>query len=309
MNMLKEERKYTELGKVNWTRDYKTALKKSKASGKPVLLFFQEVPGCSTCVNFGKDVLSHPLMVDAIENEFIPLIIFNNKPGDDAGVLELYNEPSWNNPVAHFIDADGNDIIPKHSNNYQPLSMLYKMMEVLEKTKGSVPVYMKLLCKDLQGEYGYSKLSVFETPCFWSGETTFGQLDAVNSTQPGFIDGREVVLVHYDPVMISASSLTDFAKEQGLFTIQKSSPFIPDKDPQYYLKQTAYRYLPLSAAQKTKINAAIPCKTNPEQYLSPMQKIWLKQPNLKAIANPDTYTLDIETAWEQLSSRMNIRCV
>lgn len=49
-----------ELGRVSWLRDYKAALGQSKLTGKPVLLFFQEIPGCSTCVNFGRDVLSHP---------------------------------------------------------------------------------------------------------------------------------------------------------------------------------------------------------------------------------------------------------
>jgi hypothetical protein len=113
-----------ELGKVTWNRNYQDALQKSKETGKPVLLFFQEISGCATCVNYGRNVLSHPLMVDLIESEFIPLAIYNNKPGKDAEILRLYNEPSWNNPVAHFIDAEGKDIIPKLEDNYEPLSIL-----------------------------------------------------------------------------------------------------------------------------------------------------------------------------------------
>lgn len=34
-----------EIGKVKWTRDLDGALAKSKKSGKPVFLLFQEVPG------------------------------------------------------------------------------------------------------------------------------------------------------------------------------------------------------------------------------------------------------------------------
>ncbi len=34
-----------ELGDVRWERDFDKALAASKTSGKPVLLFFQEVPG------------------------------------------------------------------------------------------------------------------------------------------------------------------------------------------------------------------------------------------------------------------------
>lgn len=34
-----------EIGKVDWTRDLAAAKKKSKATGKPIFLQFQEVPG------------------------------------------------------------------------------------------------------------------------------------------------------------------------------------------------------------------------------------------------------------------------
>ena len=34
-----------ELGKVAWLRDYDQAIAQSKKTGKPLFLFFQEVPG------------------------------------------------------------------------------------------------------------------------------------------------------------------------------------------------------------------------------------------------------------------------
>ena len=70
-----------ELGKVNWIRDYDQALEQSKTQDKPVFILFQEVPGCSTCKNYGNNVLSHPFIVEAIEDNFIPLVIYNNKGG------------------------------------------------------------------------------------------------------------------------------------------------------------------------------------------------------------------------------------
>lgn len=57
-----------ELGKVDWSRDHQEALRASEKSGIPVLILFQEVPGCGTCTGYGKDVLSHPLVVEAIES-------------------------------------------------------------------------------------------------------------------------------------------------------------------------------------------------------------------------------------------------
>ena len=39
------ESQRVELGSVEWTRDHDAALKRSKETGKPVFLLFQEVPG------------------------------------------------------------------------------------------------------------------------------------------------------------------------------------------------------------------------------------------------------------------------
>ena len=67
-----------ELGKVDWLRDMDLAQKQAKEDNKPIFLLFQEVPGCSTCQRYGKQVLSHPLIVEAIETCFVPLAIHNN---------------------------------------------------------------------------------------------------------------------------------------------------------------------------------------------------------------------------------------
>ena len=77
-----------ELGQVHWLRDYDAALKQSAEKDLPVFMFFQEVPGCHTCSTFGNRVMSHPLIVEAIETYFVPLVIFNNKGGADAKSLK-----------------------------------------------------------------------------------------------------------------------------------------------------------------------------------------------------------------------------
>ena len=93
-----------ELGKVHWIRNLDEAKLKSQRECKPILILFQEVPGCATCRNYGSDVLSQPLIVEAIETYFIPLAIYNNKGGHDGEVLLMYNEPAWNNPVVRIVD-------------------------------------------------------------------------------------------------------------------------------------------------------------------------------------------------------------
>lgn len=98
-----------EAGTVTWGRDLDAALTSSKQSAKPVFAFFQEIPGCAGCQQFGKDVLSHPLVVEAIETEFTPLLIHNNKPGKDAAALQRFKDPAWNYQVVRFLDSDAKD--------------------------------------------------------------------------------------------------------------------------------------------------------------------------------------------------------
>lgn len=293
-----------ELGKVTWYRNYQDALQKSKETGKPVLLFFQEIPGCATCVNYGRNVLSHPLMVELIETEFIPLAIYNNKPGYDAQILSMYSEPSWNNPVAHFIDESGKDIIPKLENNYEPVSMLKKIMQVLAKRNVKMPEYAYLLEKDLILQYGYTKTTIYETPCFWSGETSLAQQQAVLSTEPGFVNSKEVVKVIFNPEISNEKVLDSYAIQQGFYKENSVNNFRPDKDPQYYLKQTNYRYLPLTQAQRTQINQSLPYKDDAEKYLSPLQTKWLHHAKLKEVSSPNTYMTEINSSWRDLKDQL-----
>ena len=79
-NPLKQSK---ELGKVHWYRKYDEAITQAKKEQKDIVILFQEVPGCATCTNYAYNALSHPLMVEALENSFIPLAIFNNKNGKD----------------------------------------------------------------------------------------------------------------------------------------------------------------------------------------------------------------------------------
>jgi hypothetical protein len=51
----------------------------SAKTGKPILVLFQEIPGCSGVQKFGREVLTNPMLVEAIENEFIPMLVYNNR--------------------------------------------------------------------------------------------------------------------------------------------------------------------------------------------------------------------------------------
>ncbi len=134
-----------ELGTVAWERSLEAGLTEAARSGRPVFLLFQEVPGCATCVGFGETVLSDPLMVEAIETEFVPVAIYNNRPGDDARVLKRFGEPPFNNPVVRFVDAEGRDLVPREPRVWSKRGIAARMGEALRAAGRPVPPYLALL--------------------------------------------------------------------------------------------------------------------------------------------------------------------
>ena len=135
-----------EIGLVRWQRDFPAAIIEAGRTGKPVFLLFQEVPGCIGCRTFGREVLSHPLLVESIEDNFIPVLVYNNRSGGmDAELLARFDEPAWNFQVIRFLDRDGKDIIPRRDQIWTIAETAERMAATLEKMARPVPLYLKNL--------------------------------------------------------------------------------------------------------------------------------------------------------------------
>jgi hypothetical protein len=233
--------------------------------------------------------LTHPLIVEAIEQYFIPLLIHNNKEGKDAIILEKYKEASWNNPVARIIKPDcEEDLIDKLSGKYDMVSLITFLIDGIEKSGQVVPSYLDLLEKEYNvKELHQTHLSMY---CFWSGEKNLAELEGVISTKAGFMNGTEVVQVVYDQDKIEVVELMDFASKRKCadalysndtnelraanhFDIPTKDPsiFKEDKELKYYISKTDYRYIPMTSLQALKVNHALATKTNPDVFLSPRQ--------------------------------------
>ena len=85
-------------------------------------------------------VLSHLLLVEAIETAFEPMFVYNNKSGKDAEILRRYDEPAWNNPVVRFLDQAGQEI-----------------RDIIRDTDQ----------RTCQKQEGYSLLGLWLRPCWW----------------------------------------------------------------------------------------------------------------------------------------------
>jgi len=287
-----------ELGQVNWLRDYDIAVEQSENKNKPILILFQEVPGCSTCRNYGLDVLSHPLLVEAIEQYFVPLAVHNNRGGEDARILKKYGEPSWNNPVVRIIDRNESELVPRLSSDYSKRGLYQTMALALKKIGETPDPYFELLGQELNAIS--TETAYYRMFCFWSGESHLGQAEGVISTEPGFMGGAEVVKVMYDPEVISKAWLDTYASEGSCSKVDRESQFRVDKDPQYHLKNSDFRYLPLSPTQRSKINSAIANGTSGSKYLSPRQLKWLNEVN-HGDELKELYHLPIRDSWNLMA--------
>lgn len=291
-----------ELGKISWYRNYDDAVKEAKRQNKLIFILFQEVPGCLTCRNYGNNVLSHPLLVDIIENEFVPLVIFNNKNGYDKKILKLYKEPSWNNPVIRIVDAKGKDIIKRHSGDYSLSGISNQIRIALTMSKNGLIEYADILTQELGNEKNDNDEAYYSMYCFWTGEAKLGQANGILSSTPGFMNGKEVVKIKYDKKRFSKTELTKIAKKNK-FTIEKNiTKFRVDKDEQYYLKNSLYKYLPLSSIQRTKINSALAHDVNPDKFLSPTQLKWKLKLLKGSSSNEVLYTQNVIDAWTRFNT-------
>jgi Thioredoxin-like len=307
-----------ELGKINWIRDFEQGLAKAKKEQKPVFLLFQEVPGCSTCQRYGQQVLSHPLIVEAIETLFVPVAIHNNKGGKDAEVLKYYNEPTWNNPVVRIVDAQRKNVVDRISGNYSPQIVVQSMVAALNKSGKVVPPYLEILNEEMTSHYLGTKTAYLSMYCFWTGEKELGKLHGVVKTEAGFMNGREVVALEYNPRLLSYEDLlkagsqvkcadaayTDETTEQakaekilGKGRSKAKSAYRRDPETKYYLYQSAYRAVPMTDLQATRANSLLARGQSPDELLSPRQISLAKQAKSDLKTARNLIGKDIAEVW------------
>jgi hypothetical protein len=294
-----------ELGLVKWQRNYESALQLAKKEGKPIFILFQEVPGCSTCSTYGKEVMSHPLLVEAIETYFIPLCIYNNKQGEDALILKKYQEPSWNNPVVRVIDDKGRDIINRVGSTYSLGGVVDAIIRAMFQKKIEIPGYLEILHAE---SLSYDKEElVLGMYCFWSGEKAMASINGVRETEAGFMDGKEVVKVKFDPKLISRQDLVAKAKKANCadvvfdngqdylnVEVRKRSQFRKDAETKYYLYNSNYKTIPMTSLQALKVNSELANGGKPDYLLSSRQLALIQKSKKNYIGK------DLVSAWKEI---------
>lgn len=260
-----------ELGAVHWLRDLDAGTAQARQSGKPLLILFQEVPGCSNCTRYGSVTLSHPLLVEAIETCFVPVCIYNNKGGKDGEALQAFNEPAWNNPVVRIVRADHRDLVPRLADFHSTATLASGIIRALQNTGAAVPEYLKLVEEELLARESVLETATFSMYCFWTGEGTFGAIPGVIETAPGFQDGHEVVQVIYNPAVVQKAELEKCTRPKGFTACSAGNGFRPDREPKYYLAQTSWKNVPMTSLQACRANSLVGQGQPPESVLSARQ--------------------------------------
>jgi hypothetical protein len=291
----------TELGRVNWLRRLDDGVAQARQAGKPVLVLFQEVPGCSTCQQYGSRALSHPLIVEAIESQFVPVAVFNNRGGEDRETLTSFNEPAWNNPVVRIINPERKDLVRRLNGDYSRAGLVEHMVAALEGGNRPVPAYLRLLDEELSARAKGLKKAVYSMPCFWSGEANLGALPGVIATRPGFAGGREVVEVWFDPSSVSAKDLHAHARSWRYRDQGGDLSIRPDGQPKYQLRQHRLRHVPMTETQAARVNGALGTGRDPGEWLSPRQReLWfLVQAHPSASWPWMIDRIDLTQAWDE----------
>ena len=235
-------------------------------------------------------------MVEAIEDLFVPVLVYNNKSSDTA-LLKKFNERSWNNPIVRFLNADGRDVIKRASGVWKTAPMAGRMVAALKAAGREVPSYLSGLAID------QAKLqsATFAMSCYWTGEARLGSIDGVMSTTSGWAGGLEVVQLSYDPKLVDYATLVSTAQSfqcaSKVFAhtdaqLQTAKKLVGSRavkypggatkaklsDQKYQLRTSkGYRSLPLTKHQSTKVNSLVrsPQRSELVKLLSPRQKALL----------------------------------
>lgn len=294
-----------ELGKVNWLRDLVAGKAEAEKSGKPILILFQEVPGCSNCTRYGNSTLSHPLIVEAIETYFVPVCIYNNKGGKDAEALKIFNEPAWNNPVVRIVRNDYKDIVMRMADFGSSAQLVTGMISALELSGATVPPYLELLEEELSAREAGLETATFSMYCFWSGEGTFGNIPGVVETEPGFQEGKEVVKVQFNPAVVARAELEKKTTPKGIVSCSKNEGFRSDREPKYYLAQTDYKFVPMTTLQACRANSLVGSNASPDALLSPRQLALLGKikSDTKKVRKSMIGRRDLAKAWEEVEAK------
>lgn len=236
-------------------------------------------------MDFGRGPLSQPLLVEAFDEEFVPVLVFNNKTGRDDELRERFREPAWNNPVVRFLAADGSDVIPRQDAIWTTPAVAARLVDALQAAQRPVPAWLAAVTEELATKRATALLTMY---CYWEGEALFGELPGVLATTAvdlpaavtGTGKGEEGVKIEYDAAQLPRERLIAAWKtlacanrdlSDDARALAAAAPAQPS-DRKHALRATPWWRVPMTPRQQTRANAAVAHGKDPLAELSPRQQ-------------------------------------
>jgi len=300
--------------------------KESRSNNKPIFLMESQVPGD---IWFGREVLRHPLVIEAIETLFCTVGVISREPVARTASGRICCTR------IHFLSRrDKSDLVPSITGeSLTQEKLIQSMIAVLEKSQVTVPRYLKLLLSEAPG---HDQEDCFD-PCVTGGpccnaivsgsdlcrlEDILGGLDGILATKLEQLpNGERVIRVCFKRRMVSYSTMIrkvlSFAtriyytsndeKMAATIEIERLKHHItppeltefsghtvelsPECDHKHALRKTHLRYVPMTALQATQANHLVATGRFNEvvKLLSPRQNVMFSRAMKPDTSNNEKY--------------------
>jgi hypothetical protein len=230
------ERGQPEAGVVRWATSLTQARAEAEASGKPIFVQFTEIPGGQqTAQDYGRDVLSHPVLADLIEEAFVPCLVNSRGGGENDAALEFFGEATTGGPAVRFVDAERRDLAPRFQCSGggggdlrdAAAAVFRAAADALTVARQPLPPFARLMgpvgAAAVIGLGMESEWLVFTVDSFHSAEAVLGALPAALSTEAGWCGGtfqkpprlEQAVRVEFDSSLAGAGEVVTAAMALG----------------------------------------------------------------------------------------------
>ena len=327
-----------ELGGIRYQfTSLEDATLEAKASQKPIFCIEVYIPGD---LKTGKEVLLHPLIVEAAETLFVSM-----QCRQECVSVNVPGQISYT--TLRVLDGSGVDLVkPVKGKLISVASVASAMIDALAARDLHVPTYLSLLEEEYSGKRleGPSnclrrtdRQAVFGTPCSDRSEAEFACLNGVLATRAAYYQGQHVVQVTYDTTRLSYCSLVRRALQRnvartifyqsneertvGMIELKRlnnrrtelvklDGPSMNKSvDPKHSLRTTMLRFVPLTELQSTRANRLVSMGAFNEamHLLSPRQGQIL----MRAMQNPslrkEVVDVPITVAWTRLFDSQHLQ--
>jgi hypothetical protein len=182
------------------------------------------------------------------------------------------------NSVLRMLAPEGVKLSDEQLAGADTAAGVAEFVAILKKERRPVPAYLRLVCDEYSARP--QEWATFAVGCYWEGERDLGKLKGVVFSRTGMLGRDEVVQVRFDPVVIDYARLAGTVRKMSCYrgVRPREANLLPDPEQQHYLTMhPEYFFLPLTAGQATKVNAALGTGADADQFLSPAQHLLHKR--------------------------------